>query len=306
VKKKKYLITGSSGFIGKRLLYFLNEKNCDVKVLSRKKNLKYETIICDFEKDDIPISTLDSIDTVFHLAGMAHDLRNQKKVEQLYNLVNVDMTVRLAKLAVQSGVKNFVFISSVKAGGIPLDGECGNERSQSYPNDTYGKTKRDAELRLIEIGKKSNMIISIIRPSLVYGPGMKGNLRMMMSGIKNGWFPPLPKIPSKRSLIYIDDLISAIFLVEQSNGNSGEVYIATDGHIYSSHEIYESICLVLNKKIPSWTIPIFVFDILSLLSPKAKHKINKLLGNECYSSKKLESLGFKPKMKLKDMNETSF
>jgi len=296
-------VTGSTGFVGKKLIRTINGR---MRVLSRKKQPDLETIICDFEKDDIPDDALDGIDIVFHLAGFAHDMRDASKIVDLYYKVNVEATVQLANLAVKSGVKRFVFVSSVKAGGnLPL-GKCANEEDQRNAEDVYGRTKREAELKLLEIGQVSGMHVSIIRPSLVYGPDVKGNLQLMLSGIGKGWFPPLPETGNRRSMIHVDDLVRAILLVAEDKRANGEIFIATDGTPHSSREIYNAMCSALGKSIPKWSVPKFLFDMISLINLRIKYKLNKLLGDECYSSAKLEALGFKAQKTLKDMNETSF
>ena len=302
----KYLVTGSTGFIGNRLLGLLKTINCDVRLLARSKVDNYETVVCNLGKDRIPKHTLESIDTVFHLAGFAHDMQDPSEVKHLYHAVNVEATVELARLAVISGVKRFVFVSSVKAGGSPLSERCASESDQGDPEGVYGKSKREAELKLLKIGKESGMHVSIIRPSLVYGPGVKGNLQLMLSGIARGWFPPLPETGNRRSMIHVDDLVRAIFLVAEDDRANGEIFIATDGRSYSSREIYNTMCSALDKSIPKWSAPKFLFNAVSLISPRIKYKLHKLLGDECYSSAKLEALGFKAKKTLKDMNETSF
>lgn len=297
------LVTGASGFIGQRLTKALGG---GVRVLSRKKQARFDTIKCDLKSDNIPDDAFKNVTTVFHLAGFAHDLRNERNLKELYHKINVNATVKLAKLAVKHGVKKFIFISSVKAGGAPPDGICANEMHQSKPKDAYGLSKLEAELKLIEIGQKSRMNVVIIRPSLVYGPGVKGNLSTMLSGIKHGWFPPLPKTGNRRSMIHVDDLVRAILFVNKNVFSSGEVFIATDSNMYSSNEIYEIFCQLSGKSIPKWTVPVIIFDIISLLSPNIRYKVTKLLGDECYSSSKLEKLGFKTEKSLKDMNETDF
>ena len=179
----RVFVTGATGFIGQRLVMRLKENGAKLKVLSRSYHSEYETIVCDLESEVIPEDALVGVDTVFHLAGFAHDLRDTSKVEHLYRTVNVDATMRLVELAVRSEVKQFVFVSSVKAGGY--DEESGS------PEGVYGQTKREAELKLLEIGRQSSMRVSIVRPSLVYGVNVKGNLALMLRGVEQGWFPPL-------------------------------------------------------------------------------------------------------------------
>ena len=151
----------------------------------------------------------------------------------------------MAQKAVDNGVKFFVFVSSSKAGGNPIPGKCANEMDQTEPEGIYGKTKREAELRLLEIGRKSGMHVSIVRPALIYGPNMKGNLRLMLSSIKKGLFPPLPETGNRRSMIHVDDLVEAIILIAEDYRANGEIFIATDGEQYSSRDIYKSMCNII-------------------------------------------------------------
>jgi len=300
---KNILITGGTGFIGGHLISAVDG---NVKILSRNQCSDYMTVVCDLKSEVIPDNALYGVGTVFHLAGFAHDLSDATKIQNVYQKVNVDATIRLANLAVKSNVKRFVFVSSVKAGGSSTFGMCASEKDQGDPEGIYGKTKREAEFKLLKIGKESGMHVSIIRPSLVYGPNVKGNLQLMLSGIKKGWFPPLPETGNKRSMIHVDDLVRAILLVADDDRANGEIFIATDGTPHSSRDIYNAMCNVLGKPISKWSVPKSLFNIVSLASPRIKYKLNKLLGDECYSSDKLEALGFKAKKTLKDMNETSF
>jgi UDP-glucose 4-epimerase len=287
-------ITGATGFIGQRLLIGLEANGEGVRILSRNSHPDYETVVCDLRYAAIPEKGLDGVDTVFHLAGFTHDLSDASKLEHLYRALNVDATVRLTELAVRSAVKQFVFVSSVKAGGY--DGE------QGPPVGVYGQTKREAELKLLEIGRQSEMHVSIVRPSLVYGPGVKGNLALMRRGIEQGWFPPLPETGNRRSMIHVDDLVQALMLVAEDERANGEIFIATDGVPHSSREIYEAICHSLGKPVPNWNVPKILFNALAKISPKLRYKVDKLLGDECYSSAKLAALGFRAEQTLKDWN----
>jgi UDP-glucose 4-epimerase len=302
----KYLITGGTGFLGRRLVKLLSTFQCNIVLISRKMNPEFETVVCNLGVDKIPSSALESIDTVFHLAGVTHDLDNTSSIEENYYAVNVNATIDLAQAAADSGVKFFVFVSSSKAGGGSLSGKCANEIDQTEPEGIYGKTKREAELKLLEIGRKSDMHVSIIRPALIYGPDMKGNLSLMLLSIKKGLFPPLPETGNRRSMIHVDDVVEAILLIAEDYRAKGEIFIATDGEHYSSRDIYKSMCKILGKPIPNWSVPKNLFYMLAKINPQIKYKVDKLLGDQCYSSKKLKSLGFVAKRRLKEMNETSF
>jgi UDP-glucose 4-epimerase len=298
----KVLVTGATGFIGSRLLERLKIIDCEVRVLSRNTLIGYDSICCDLQQDLIPKFALNSIDSIFHIAGVAHDFQNNTETELMFYKVNVEATINLAKLAIKSGVKRFIFVSSVKAGGKSDTSDCMNEINQFEPEGIYGQTKREAEIKLLALGQESNMHVVIVRPALVYGPGMKGNLKVMFDGVSKGWFPPLPDTGNLRSMIHVDDLVNALVMVALDVQTNGNIFIATDGKPYSSRKIYEAMLEVIGKDIPKWYVPTIFFDILSKINVRLKYKIQKLLGNECYSSKKLESIGFRAKNSIKQMN----
>ena len=303
----KILITGATGFIGRRVLSFAKLQGHYVRLLARSKVADEETILCDLSKEDsIPPHALHGIDSVFHLAGLAHELRDDSSVEDIYRSVNVEATNRLGELAAQNGVASFVFVSSIKAGGSAIDDHCMTEVDQAEPDGIYGKTKREAELRLLEIGEQSGINVSIVRPTLVYGPTVKGNLRAMLALLEKGRFPPLPDVRNRRSMIHVDDLVQAIFLLHNNRQSIGQIFIAADGMAYSSREIYKQLCYSLGKSPASWAVPKFVFDLLGMINSGMKQKFDKLFCDAYYSSEKLRAIGFRPKQTLSQINENLF
>jgi UDP-glucose 4-epimerase len=298
------LVTGGTGYIGSRLIKHLISCGNPVRTLSRRIIPNTETILCDFEKEEIPANTLDSIDTVFHLAGLSKDIGNNRKLEGLYKKINVDISVCLGKYAMIYNVKHFVYVSSVKAAGeIITKQDCLTEEDVGELTGIYSRTKREAEVSLMNLSKNSDMHLSILRPSMVYGPNVGGNIGSMLSGVEKGWFPPLPEIENRKSMIHVSDLIRALLFLASNNDTNGEIFIATDGLNYSSRDMYNIYCDLLNKTPPSWSVPEFVFKMLSLVSMSLKNKVNKIIGSECYSSEKLRHLGFEPKLSLQDINK---
>jgi UDP-glucose 4-epimerase len=297
----RFLITGASGFIGSRLIQKLDRNNNDIRVLARKKYLNYDTFICNLGTEKIPEAALESVDTVIHLAGHAHDLSSSVEVEKIYYDVNYIATVELFKIAITKGIKSFVYISSVKAGGYNIRKKCMEECDQVEPINIYGASKRKAEIEILRLSKTSQTHISIIRPALVYGDKMKGNLASMTSAIEKGWFPPIPESNNRRSMICVYDLIDAIIFISAELKANGNIYNVTDGVLYSTRDIYKAICLLSGKKIPKWFVPKIIFYIIASLGNIIKfipfdfQKYDKLFSNECYSSKKLQKLGFTPK-----------
>jgi UDP-glucose 4-epimerase len=300
------LVTGANGFIGKSLCMSLSMRGDNVIKLVRNKIVKDESLQYeyDFETKEFPEEALEGIDVIYHLAGIAHDITGSVFIDNQYYLVNVDATVKIATLAAKKNIKHFIFVSSAKAGGDPSGGVCSNEENLNIPKDIYAVTKREAEKKIIAIGKEFDLNVTIMRPSLVYGPNAGGNLKSMLLGIKKGWFPPIPKIDNRRSMVHIDDLVGSMIFVTNNKDAFGEIFIVTDGIPHSTRELYEEMCKLLGKDIPKWTMPIFLFNLLSKISKKLEKKVSKLLGDECYSSDKLESIGFKPQRKLSEINET--
>jgi len=302
-----YLITGATGFIGRRLVNLLIAKNHKVVLMTRKPIEGHDSIVFDFENGNYSEINLKGVDVIFHLAGIAHNMKSIKNQNDLYKKINSDSVIKLAEVAIKYNVKKFIFVSTVKAGGSKLNGiKMFSEIDQNIPEGIYGKSKREAELRVLNLAGNSNIFISIIRPALVYGPGVKGNLELMLKAIKKGWLPPLPRVNNCRSMVHVDDLVEAIYFVSNETKANNEIFNVTDGKTYSSREIYDAMCYSLGKPIPKWEVPLFVFKIIALISKKKRTSISKLLGDESYSSKKIQTLGFKVKRSLKEMNETSF
>ena len=297
----KALVTGGSGFIGSTLVKALSKSGYELILLSRKKNINYDTITCNLGTDKIPESAFEDVDIVFHLAGYTHDLVNSPNKDKLYFDVNVKATIELIKLAINKGAKKFIYLSSVKAGGIVDQNKCISEKDQGVPNDIYGITKRTAEVEILKLSQASDISVSIIRPALVYGDEMKGNLADMQKKIKSGLFPPLPKTNNKRSMVSVVDLVDAILLIELKQDLKDDLFIVTDGCNYSTRDIYNILCSVSGISAFKWECPNIFFSILAYLGdffkfiPFNSHKYKKLFGSESYSSEKLTLLGFVPK-----------
>ena len=295
------IVTGSSGFIGSRLTYLLEKEGNDIVGVSRNAQSRAKDVKCDLEKECLKEEIFKAVHSVFHLAGYAHDLSNPSKSLETYVALNVDATIKLATQSAKAGVKNFIFISSVKAG---LKNMLSNKVSGEYKN-IYGQTKLIAESKLLEISKQFDMKVVIVRPALVYGNEVKGNLSLIKKAIEGGWCPPLPKIYNKRSMVHVDDLAKAIIFLNKM-GENGQIYTVTDGHDYSTTEIYETFFHLANKVPPRFRVPLLILKMLRFTPGPLGHKIGKLLEDDKFSSSKLESLGFQAQLKLRDLNETLF
>ena len=246
-------ITGASGFIGYALCSQLFEQGWHLRVLLRKNLMGpwHETVIGDLEIS-LPRDLLKDIDVVFHLAGKAHTLSENNQDIGEYFSINKEGTLKLLEAARSSGVRRFVFFSSVKAINEGSS-QCLNETSPCLPVTPYGKSKREAERLVLEGNYVPEPVV--LRLSMVYGPSTKGNLPRMIESIAKGHFPPIPEFGNKRSMVHVEDVVRAAFLAAERPETIGQTYLVTDSQPYSTRELYEWICQALGKPIPGWRIP---------------------------------------------------
>jgi UDP-glucose 4-epimerase len=252
----KLLITGSNGFIGN---YFINKykDKFDIKTFS-------------FLKDDINTLDCSDVDMVFHLSALVHQMGGASVEE--YEKVNVTQTLKLAKLAKKEGVKHFVFMSTVKVYGEESDAVY-DENFTCKPEDEYGKSKLKAELELQKLEDES-FIVSIIRTPIVYGYGVKANIKSLIKLTNKVSILPFGKIENKRSMVYIGNLCHLVdtVIVQQKPG----IFLASDDESLSTSRLIEFIATKLNKKVYLIKVPFFE-TLLKLIKPSFYKRLYKSL-----------------------------
>ena len=243
---KKLLITGSNGFVGS---YFIN----------KYKN-KYDIKTFSFLKDNINTLDCNTIDVVFHLSALVHQMGGASTEE--YEKVNVTQTLQLAKKAKESGVKHFIFMSTVKVYGEETTNTY-TENTLCNPEDEYGKSKLKAEKELLKFEDES-FKISIIRTPIVYGYGVKANIKNLVSLVNKIPFLPFGKIENKRSMVYIGNICHLVdeIITQEKAG----VFLASDDKPLSTSRLIELIAKNLDKKIYLVKIPFFE-SLLKTLKP---------------------------------------
>lgn len=312
-RAKTCLVTGATGFIGQQLCRRLGQEGHTVRALVRGavQGPWDESHVCVLGADSLDPEVLAGVDTVYHLAGVVHAMAAADVDQSLYQTVNVAASEALATLAARAGVKQFIYFSSVKAAADPGD-ECVDESWQPPPPDPYGRSKLEAEQRLFAIGRDSGMQVSVLRPALVYGPAVKGNLLRMLQAIDSGRFPPLPETGNRRSMVSVDDLVDAARLAADSPHADGQVYIVSDDVGYSTRQLSDWMRTALGRKVPAWSIPVFMLRAGALLGdgvealsgrplPLNSAVLQRLLGSACYRSGKLQrELGWRPRVHFRD------
>lgn len=238
---KHCLVTGASGFVGQKMCAQLKKHNVQIRALFRNPAQGFwdEMVLSDFSnltQKPLPADLMQGIDTVFHLAGINHALATYDQ----YQAVNVAATQKILALAAASNVKRFVYFSSVKA---------------IVPNDEYGRSKQKAEQLVLEFGAKHNIHVTVLRPSMVYGLGMKGSLLLMIRSIDKGTFLPVPMTEKGGSMIGVDDLVRIAYDAALKAEANGKIYTVTDGVSYPTRKLYDAVRASLGLSKRTWAIP---------------------------------------------------
>lgn len=308
---ERILVTGGSGFIGRRLCAVLLEQGAYLRVLTHRTtpfNPNAHLQICsgDITEPSTLTTVCAGIDTVLHLAGFAHAQDDGSAAFSTRHwAVNAQGTFNLLEAALAVGVRRFVFVSSVKAVGNPGQ-HCVNEDWNTPAQGAYGQAKRAAEQRILEVGQSTALQVVILRPVLVYGTGMQANLARLIKAVCQGWLPPLPETGNCRSLVHVDDVVQALQLAAWHPQAVGRTYFISDGQRYSGREIYAAICSALERPLPNWAVPAGVLygaarfvDKLRGTGDNMQNTVDKILGWACYDAQRImDELGYKPTWNL--------
>ena len=304
----KVLITGSNGFIGQHLVSNLrNEKGISLVLSSRKYVESLSGLADQFIFPSIDSSTdwkkvLVGVDTVVHLAGIAHDTKlNPKNSDIKYIESNIKTTSNLARQAVKAGVNRFIYLSSIKVNGEETSiNKPFVADDIPDPQDIYAKSKLNAEIALKKISEISDLKLVIIRPVLVYGPGVKGNFLNLMKWIKRGIPLPFALINNKRDLVSINNLINFITICLKHPSAVDQVFLISDNISLSTKSLIEKLARFQKKKILLLPFPKALLSLVFNLIGR-KELSQKLLGSlEVNTQKNINLLGWRPSQ---DMDE---
>ncbi|MEW6682144.1 MAG: NAD-dependent epimerase/dehydratase family protein [Nitrospirota bacterium] len=312
---KHVLVTGAGGFVGDHLANQLRERGCSVRMLIHRRpdrcaEVNGELVYGDIRDARIVRLATAGADTVIHLASKVHDLKELKDGGE-HDDVTVGGTRGLMAAVRSEGTKSFVFLSSLSVYGTDTDCRR-DEEATCVPTSAYGRAKLRAEGIVFEEGRKIGIHICCLRPAMIYGPGCKGNLPRMIEMIDRGFFPPLPEVKNRRSMVHVSDVVEAAILAATHPAANGQCYIVTDGRSYSARELYEMICRALGKSIRRWHVPLGAFkalagagDVIGRLRGRRfvfdSDALDKLTGNAWFSSEKISrELGYRPRMTFED------
>ncbi|WP_419767346.1 NAD-dependent epimerase/dehydratase family protein [Arcobacter sp.] len=256
--KTTILLTGASGFVGS---YFVENHSS-----------KYKIKTFNFRNDKIDTLDCTDVDVVFHLSALVHQMGGANAQE--YERVNVTQTLALAKKAKESGVKHFIFMSTVKVYGEETNSKY-IENSICNPEDEYGKSKLKAEQELLGLSDEGlGFMVSIVRTPIVYGYGVKANIKSLVKLVSKISILPFGSIQNKRSMVYIGNLCHLVDEVIKQK-QSG-VFLASDDEPLSTTRLCELIAQNLQKKVYLIKIPFFE-NLLKLVKPSFHKRLYRSL-----------------------------
>ncbi|EGR3921523.1 TPA: UDP-glucose 4-epimerase family protein [Vibrio cholerae] len=298
------LITGSNGFLGSHIVERIKGK--PLILLDRgtvNKHPMCPFFQCEINSYNDYMKALQGCQTIIHCAARVHIMDdNEADPLTLYREVNTTGTVNLAKQAIGSGVKRFIFISSIKVNGEgTLVGSPFKTEDNHAPEDDYGLSKSEAEKQLVALAKDSGMEVVIIRPTIVYGPGVKANFASLMNLVSKGIPLPFGSITqNKRSLVSINNLVDLIVTCIDHPKAANQVFLVSDDHDVSTAEMVRELAIALDK--PTWQlpVPIWCYKLFGKLFGKSDI-VDRLTGSlQVDISHTKETLGWKPPQTLQE------
>lgn len=298
--RSRILLTGGSGFVGSSLAIHLKQDGRSVRSVQRKQDRNNGFTIGDIGPTTDWFDALADVNCIVHCAARAH-VMNETKVDPLaaYRRVNVGGTRRLAEQAAESGVKRLVYLSSIKVNGEQTStGTCFTASAPPNPIDPYGISKWEAEQALFEISARTGLEVVIIRPPLVYGPGVKGNFLSLLGWLNRGIPLPLGAIDNMRSLVGIENLVDLIITCIDHPAAVNQTFLVSDGEDLSITDLLQRLGRALHK--PSRLLPVSasMLEVAAQLVGK-KAVAQRLLGNlRVDISKTMDVLDWSPPVRV--------
>lgn len=293
----KLLITGASGLVGHSVAKKALECGFDVVGQTREQDLGF-VVTCKSEitSNSDWSAALGGVDCVVHCAARVHQMNEDVHLATgAYREVNTFGTLNLARQAAKHGVKRMVFISSIKVNGeFTPPGSPFVPQMEHIPTDSYGLSKYEAEQGLWKTAAETGLEVVVIRPPLVYGPGVKANFASMMRWIEKGIPLPLGAIHNRRSLVFLDNLVDLILTCCTHPNAKGETLLVSDGYDVSTSQLLRAVAKAMNKPNRMLPVPMSWLSLAARLIGKPQIA-QRLCGNlQVDISHTKQTLGWKP------------
>lgn len=270
----KVLLTGSNGFLGQYLSQFLAEKGYSILAHTRKaqafdhpniNNINFDL------NDNLDNIDLNQVEVIIHCAGRAH-VMHETAVSPLeaYRQTNVQGTLNLAQKALKSGVKRFIYLSSIKVNGEQTTTQAFYPNDDVHTDDPYGLSKYEAEQALLELSQHTGLEVVIIRPVLIYGPNVKANFKSMVNLASKKFPLPIGCLDNKRSMVSVYNLADLIHTCMTHPNANREVFLASDQDDISVKQLFEKLAKYQNNQLLMLPVPKSLISFLaSLVGKKA-------------------------------------
>jgi nucleoside-diphosphate-sugar epimerase len=250
----RILITGANGFVGSALCRTLAQSGHIIRAglrdeCSMAEGVAEKAIVGDISTALDWTPWLRGVDAVVHAAARAHVLQDSPDSEKLYLESNTHATLQLAEAAAQAGVRRFVYLSSIKVNGEETAG--GGYKSSDAPNpqDAYGRSKLLGEKSVLEASARTGMQVAIVRPPLVYGPGVRANFLRLLRWVEAGWPLPLGSVNNRRSLVSIWNLCDLLVRLLNDPLRSGRTWLVSDSEDLSTPDLISRIGVAMGRNV---------------------------------------------------------
>lgn len=296
----KILLTGANGFVGRSHTTELFKRNMPF-ITSSRSIVALSDDVMHFQASAVDGNTdwsqaLVGIDVVIHLAARVHLMRDHA-VDPLAEFLEVNLhgTANLALQAAKAGVKRFVYVSSIKVNGEYTEaGHAFDESSDAHPQDAYAISKWQAEQALHQISQETGMEVVIVRPPLVYGPGVKANFAKLLKLVDRGIPMPLGNVRNSRSLVYVGNLVDALIACASHPAAAGQTYLISDGEDVSTPQLIHALAEALHRPDRLFSLPINLMRRAASLVGKSA-AVDRLTQSFVIDSSKIrEELGWRP------------
>jgi UDP-glucose 4-epimerase len=250
------LVTGSNGFVGREVCAVLGRRGLPYKAVVRRAAAPGQIAVGDLNAHTDWRQALAGCTTVIHLAARVHMMSDTVDDPlAAYREVNLDATLRLARQAVDAGVRRFVFVSSVKVNGEATQGKPYTAEDRPAPCDPYGQSKMEAEAALLALGSETGLEVVIVRPPLVYGPGVKANFLNLMKLVRMGLPLPFGRADGYRSMVALDNLVDLLLTCATHANAPGSIFLVSDGQDVNIGDLVRMIGNAMGKKVFLLPVP---------------------------------------------------
>jgi nucleoside-diphosphate-sugar epimerase len=275
------MVTGANGLVGQALCAQLESVGHAVIRTVRNLSSLGDWAVGDLHGQTNWLSALGTdTDAVVHTAARVHVMADTVAYPLAeFRCVNVDGTLNLARQAAAAGVRRFVFISSIKVNGeATLAGQPFTEQDVAAPQDAYGISKMEAELGLRLISAETGMEVVIIRPPLVYGPGVKANFAALMHGVQRGYPLPLGAVHNQRSLVALGNLLDFIVTCITNPHAANQTFLVSDGQDLSTTDLVRGMATAAGVRARLLPVPVPWLRAVGAMLGKAS-SVDRLCGN---------------------------